>query len=106
MNHQTIHPAPRPARTAPAVVMGLPNLALLQGRADREGEPMRVVVVEPIAVREDIASAMTGIPMETLRLRRKQRTGCPYKKEGSSVVYLVKDLRAWVESLPAPQMVS
>jgi hypothetical protein len=44
--------------------------------------------------------------METLRLRRKQRTGPPFRKDGSSVIYLVKDLRAWVESLPAPQMVS
>jgi hypothetical protein len=90
----------------PSVVVGLPNLALAMGQFDRYPAPQQVVIVEPLAVRETIASAMLGIPMETLRLRRKQRTGPPFRKDGSSVIYLVKDLRAWVESLPAPQMVS
>lgn len=98
--------AKRTPRPAPTVVMGLPNLMLEHGRADREAAASHVVVVEPIAVREELASAMLGIPMETMRMRRKQRTGPPYRKDGSSVLYLVADLRAWAEALPAPQMAS
>ena len=60
--------------------------------------------MEPICVREELASAMTGIPVETLRAHRKTRTGPPFRKEGASVLYLVKDLKAWAEALPSPEM--
>ena len=87
-----------------ALLVGIPSLAFEHGNADREAAPSRVVIVEPIAVREAIASEMIGIPVETLRQRRKQRTGPPYRKDGASVLYLVKDLRNWAENLPAPEM--
>ncbi len=90
----------RQPRQAPTVVMGLPSLLLEAGRFDREEEARRVVVVEPLSVREDMASAMTGIPVETLRAHRKTQTGPPYSKDGASVIYIVDDLRAWLRSLP------
>ena len=105
MTQQTIHPKRQP-RQAPTVVVGLPALHLVAGQADRYAAPSQVIVVEPIAVREDLASAMTGIPVETLRQHRKTRTGPPFRKDGASVLYLTKDLRAWAEALPAPQMAS
>ena len=89
-----------------ALLIGIPSLCVEQGRPDREAAPSKVVIVEPIAVREDIASEMLGIPKETLRQHRKRRTGPPFRKDGASVLYLVKDLRAWAESLPSPEMVS
>lgn len=87
-------------KNAPTFVLGLPSLLLEHGQADREEEARRVVVVEPLSVREDMASAMTGIPVETLRAHRKTQTGPPYSKDGASVIYIVDDLRAWLRSLP------
>ena len=94
----------RQPRPAPTVVVGLPALHLVAGQADRHAAPSQVIVVEPIAVREDLAAAMTGIPPETLRAHRKNRTGPPYRKDGATVIYLTKDLRSWAESLPAPAL--
>ncbi|HCZ33023.1 MAG TPA: hypothetical protein DHV93_05945 [Holophagaceae bacterium] len=90
----------RQPRPAPTVVVGLPALHLVAGQADRHEAPSQVVVVEPIAVREDLASAMTGIPPETLRAHRKTRTGPPYRKDGATVLYLTRELREWAEALP------
>lgn len=87
-----------------AVLVGIPSLAVERGHADHEAAPSRVVIVEPIAVREAVASEMLGISAETLRSRRKKRTGPPFKKDGATVIYLVKDLRAWAEGLPSPEM--
>jgi hypothetical protein len=76
---------------------------IVRGRADREEEPTRVVVVEPISVREDIAALMIGLDEETLRGWRKLRTGPPFRKAGRKVVlYMVEELREWVKSCPAP----
>ena len=86
------------------VLVGIPSLAVEHGRADREAAPSRVIVVEPIAVREGVAADMLGIPAETLRQHRKHRTGPPFRKSGASVIYLVKDLRNWAENLPSPGM--
>ena len=97
-------PKKRQPRPAPTVVVGLPALHLLAGQADRHEAPTQVIVVEPIAVREDLASAMTGIPTETLRVHRKNRTGPPFRKDGASVLYLTRELRAWAEGLPAPAL--
>lgn len=79
-----------------------PQEVIVRGQADREEEPTRVVVVEPISVREDIASLMIGIDEETLRSWRKLRIGPPYRKPGRVVLYLVEELREWVRSAPAP----
>lgn len=103
MTHQTIHPKRQP-RPAPTVVVGLPALHLVAGQADHHAAPSQVIVVEPISVREDLASAMTGIPVETLRQHRKTLTGPPFKKHGATVLYLTNALRAWAEALPAPDM--
>lgn len=100
---ETTKPMRQP-KPAPTVVVGLPALHLVAGRADQHAAPTQVVVVEPICVREELASAMTGIPVETLRTHRKTRTGPPFRKEGASVLYLVKDLKAWAEALPSPEM--
>lgn len=100
---ETTKPTRQP-KPAPTVVVGLPALHLVAGRADQHAAPTQVVVVEPICVREELASAMIGIPVETLRAHRKTRTGPPFRKEGASVLYLVKDLKAWAEALPSPEM--
>jgi len=94
----------RQPRPAPTVVVGLPALHLLAGQADRHEAPTQVIVVEPISVREDLASAMTGVPVETLRAHRKTLTGPRFKKDGATVLYLTKDLRAWAEALPSPAL--
>ena len=87
-----------------AVLVGIPSLAVERGHADHEAAPSRVVIVEPLSVREAVASEMLGIPVETLRYRRKLRTGPPFRKDGASVVYVVAELRSWLEGLPAPEM--
>lgn len=85
------------------VVAGLnPHELIVRGQADREEEPTHVVVVEPIAVREDIASLMIGLAEETLSSWRKLRIGPPFRKAGSVVIYPVDELRAWVKACPAP----
>jgi threonine dehydrogenase-like Zn-dependent dehydrogenase len=94
----------RQPRPAPTVVVGLPALHLMAGQADRHAAPTQVIVVEPIAVREELAAAMTGIPAETLRAHRKNRTGPPFRKDGATVLYLTRELRAWAEALPAPAL--
>ena len=75
---------------------------IVRGQADHEEEPTRVVVVEPIAVREDIASLMLGVAEETLSGWRKLRIGPPFRKAGSVVIYLVDELRDWAKACPAP----
>jgi predicted DNA-binding transcriptional regulator AlpA len=77
-----------------------PYVPVSRGSAAQEDEPSRVVVVEPIAVREDVAAQLVGLDGETLRYWRKQRKGPPYRKLGSAVVYEVAELRAWVQEQP------
>ncbi|MBP1627176.1 MAG: hypothetical protein H6Q00_1651 [Holophagaceae bacterium] len=77
-----------------------PSEIIEHGQSDRENGPTRVIVVEPIAVREDVAGLMLGMPVETLRDWRKKRTGPPCRKAGATVIYLVEDLRAWAKSCP------
>ena len=85
------------------VSVGLkPTEVIVRGQADREEEPTHVVVVEPIAVREDLAALMIGVAEETLSSWRKLRTGPPFRKAGGAVIYLVEELRVWANSCPAP----
>lgn len=103
MTHQTIHPTSptgRRPRPAPTVVVGLPALHLVAGRADHHEAPTHVVVVEPIAVREDLCSAMTGYPVETLRTFRKTRTGLLPRKQGAICLYYLEDIKEHFRNLP------
>jgi hypothetical protein len=86
--------------------VGITPLSIEHGDSSREAAPSKMIVVEPIAVREALASEMIGIPVETLRQHRKRRTGPPFRKDGATVLYLVKELRNWAESLPSPEMAS
>ena len=52
---ETTKPTRQP-KPAPTVVVGLPALHLVAGRADQHAAPSQVVVVEPICVREELAS--------------------------------------------------
>jgi hypothetical protein len=91
---------PREKRQPPTVVVGLPALHLLAGRADQHEAPTQVVVVEPIAVREDLCSAMTGYPVETLRGFRKTRTGLLPRKQGAICLYYLEDIHEHFRKLP------
>ena len=97
-----LEPAPkkRQPRPAPTVVVGLPALHLLAGQADRHEAPTQVIVVEPIAVREDLCSAMTGYPVETLRHFRKTLTGLLPRKQGAICLYYLEDMREHFRNLP------
>lgn len=78
--------------------------AIERGLAALEDAPTRTIVVEPLAVREGLASQMLGMSVESLRAHRKMRTGPPYRKIGATVVYVVADLRAWLAVQPSPKM--
>lgn len=78
-----------------------PYIPVFQGDRNLESEPRRVVVVEPIAVRERIAAQLLGVDEETLRTWRKAQKGPPCKKCGGAVVYVLTELRTWASSLPA-----
>ena len=85
------------------VVLGTEPLEIIErGQADREEEPSRVVVVEPMAVREDIMALMLGLSADTLSAWRKLKEGPPYRKLGGAVVYVVEEVRAWVKAQPEP----